>query len=62
MTFVLPLILLTSCECFDNPPAAIHMAAFKGNMSAVKKFIEYEGGPEICVMVQKKSFAPSKMR
>jgi len=32
-------ISLTGCDISDNPPRTLHMAAFKGNMKAARKFI-----------------------
>jgi ankyrin repeat protein len=32
-------ISLTGCDLFDNPPKTLHMAAFKGDVKAAKKFI-----------------------
>jgi hypothetical protein len=32
-------IQLAGCDLFDNPPRTLHMAAFKGNVKAARKFI-----------------------
>lgn len=39
ITISIALIALAGCDLTDNPPKTLHMAAFKGNIKAAKKFV-----------------------